>query len=139
MPRYGRYPKLLRAAHHHQNLRRRLQKMLHSSQIDALEIHDFAADQVGSIEIPIVALRQFAAQHTNLRTAQSLRVVPILDAHQLHRQRTAAATAGLDSVVPPDVSLAYAQFSMIEQALRRIGVRTQLDPTSHAKRRSHKP
>src|ERR1700722_16318549 len=124
MLRHGRYPKFLRAAHHHQNLRRRLDKMLHYAQTEALEIHHLAADQVGAVEVLIVPRRQLAARHANLGATQGLRLISILHPCQLHRQRTAAAAARLNTVIPPDTAPAYAQIAMVEQALRWVGVRT---------------
>src|SRR6266403_2100162 len=137
MLRHGRYPKFPRPAHHHEHLRRTLDKMLHVSQPRAVEIHYLAPDQVGAVEIPVVPRRQLAARDTNLRAPQGLRLVPILNPRQFHRQRAAAAAAGLDAVVLPDPALTQHQISMLEQALRRVGVRTWLDPSSDAKRCSH--
>src|ERR1700731_3580641 len=121
---YGRYPKLLRPAHHHQHLRRGFNKMLHVPQHDALEIRHFAADQVGTVEIPIISPRQFAAGHTNLGPPQSLRLIPILDSRQFDRQRAAAAAARLDTIDLPHAPPADAQTSMFEQSFWGIGVRT---------------
>src|ERR1700679_2010608 len=124
MLRHGRYPKFLRPAHHHQHLRRRLYKMLDDPQTEALEIHHLAANQVGAVKILVVPRRQLAPRHTNLGAPQSLRLISIVHPRQFHRQRTATAAARLDTVVPPDTPPAYAQTAMIEQALRRVGVRT---------------
>src|SRR5229473_2648416 len=114
MLRHGRYPIFPRPAHHHQHLRRTLDKMLHLSQTNPVEIHRFAADQVGAVEVPALPLRQLAARHANLRTSQSLRLVPILDPRQFHRQRATTASTGLDTVVLPDAPPADAQTSMFE-------------------------
>src|SRR5258708_9229252 len=124
MLRPGRYPEFPRPAPHHQPLPRTLDKMLHASQTNAVEIHHFAADQVGAVEVPIIPLRQLAARHTNLRAPQSLRLVPILNPRQFHRQRATAAAARLNTVVLPDPAPADAQTSMLVQALGGIGVRT---------------
>src|SRR6266481_9901897 len=101
---HGRYPIFPRPAHHHQHLCRTLDKMLHLSQTTPRETHRFAADQVGAVEVPALPLRQLAARHTNLRAPQSLRLVPILDPRQFHRQRATAAAAGLDTIVLPDTA-----------------------------------
>src|SRR5258708_36829485 len=114
MLRHRRYPKFPRPAHHHQYLRRTFDKMLPLAQTNPVEIHNFAADQVGAVEIPIVPLRQLAARHTYLRATQTLRLVPILNPCQFHRQRAAAAAAGLNTVALPDTALADAQTSMLE-------------------------
>ncbi len=88
--------------------------MLHVAQPRAVEIHHLAADQVGAVEISDLSLRQLAARHANLRAPQSLRLVPILNPRQLHRQRAAAAAAGLNTVVLPDTALPQHQTTMIE-------------------------
>src|ERR1700679_1318808 len=124
MLRHGRYPKFLRPAHHHQHLRRRLYKMLDDPQTEALEIHHLAADQIGAVKILVVPRRQLAPRHTNLSAPQSLRLISVLPPRHLHRQRTATAAARLDAVVQPDTPPSYAQTGVIEQAFRRVGVRT---------------
>src|SRR5579859_282554 len=114
MLRHGRYPKFPRPAHHHQHLRRTLDKMLHVSQTCAVEIHHLAADQVGAVEISDFPLWQVAARHTNLRAPQGLRLVPILNPRQFNRQRAAAAAAGLNTVALPNTAPADPQTSMLE-------------------------
>ena len=59
-----------------------------------------------------------------------------LGGDSMNRTFSTAETSGI--VVAPATTPQWIS-SMIEQALRWVGVRTQLDPTSDAKRRSHEP
>ena len=72
----------------------------------------------------LLPLMVAAGAHAPALAPQSLRLVPILHPRQFHRQRAAAAAAGLDTVVPPGIAPADVQTSMLEQALGGIGVRT---------------
>ncbi len=112
------------AAHHHQDLRRRFHEMLHRPQADAVQIHHFAADQVGAIEILVIPLRQLAARHADLCAPQSLRLIAILDARPVSpstRRRCGRSPQCGSSArhLPADL-----QNSVIEQALRRVRMRT---------------
>src|SRR5258708_4323068 len=102
MLRHGRYPEFPRPAHHHQHLRRTLDKMLHASQPNACELPPFEAVKVGGLEAPFTPLGRLAARHTTLPAPQALRLAPILTPRQFHRQRATAAAARLNTVVLPD-------------------------------------
>jgi hypothetical protein len=88
--------------------------VLHLAQVPTREIHHLAADEVGPIKILVVALRQFRARHTNLRTTQDSRLVAIVDARQLRRELPAAAPAGLNFVRHPRAADAQLQAAMLQ-------------------------
>jgi hypothetical protein len=98
---------------------------------DAGEIHHLAADQIGAVKVLVVALRQLAARHADLRAPQAC-------AWSRSSTPSAWPSAGrrcarwlrCGSVRPR--APARSATAMFQQAFGRIRVRTQLDPTSDA-------
>ena len=106
----------------------------------ARQIHHLAADQIGAVKILVVARRQFAARHADLRAAQCLRLIAVV------RPRTASPSAGRRCGRSPRSGSAVHAPPVPSCRLRccnnRSGgsvKRAQLDPTAHAERRAHDP
>src|ERR1019366_5304020 len=102
------------ASDDHQHLRRRFDKVLHLAQVPAREVPPLAADEVGPIEILVIALRQFRARHANLRATQHSRLLALVDAHKLRRELPTALSAGLNFVSHPRTADAQLHAAMLQ-------------------------